>query len=98
MPEPLEGFISYAHEDQALKDQLIKHLSSLQRQGLIRTWHDGDLIPGTVWEQQIIDHLNSADLILLLISADFMASDFCDRIEIQRAMARHHANQARVIP
>src|SRR5260221_483946 len=71
---PLEVFISYAHEDQALKDELCAHLSNLQRQGLITTWHDGKIVAGTEWEQQIIEHLTSAHLILLLISSDFMAS------------------------
>lgn len=98
MPAPLDVFISYAHDDQALKHELIKHLSNLQRQGLIKIWHDGDLVAGTEWEQQIIEHLNFAHLILLLISADFMASDFCYSIEMQQAMTRHVANKARVIP
>src|SRR5260221_12699121 len=95
---PLEVFISYAHEDQALKDELCAHLSNLQRQGLIKTWHDGNILAGTEWEQQIIEHLTSAHLILLLISSDFMASDFCFSVEMQQAMARHQTNQARAIP
>src|SRR5437016_2963563 len=97
MPDvPLEVFISYAHADRALKDELSKHLSNLQRQGLIKTWHYGDIVAGTEWERQIIEHLHSAHLILLLISKDFMASEFCYSTEMQQAMARHHANQVRV--
>src|SRR5260221_6757256 len=95
---PLEVFISYAHEDRALKEELTTHLSNLRRQGLIKTWHDGDIVPGTEWEQQIIEHLTSAHLILLLISSDFMASDFCYSVEMQKAIARHQTNQARVLP
>ena len=98
MPTPLDVFISYAHEDRVLKDELIKHLSNLQHQGLIKAWHDGNLIAGTAWEQKVIEHLHAAHLILLLISKDFMASDFCYSTEMEQAMARHHANQARVIP
>ena len=95
---PLEVFISYAHQDRALKEELTTHLSNLRRQGLIKTWHDGDIVPGTEWEQQIIEHLTSAHLILLLISSDFMASDFCYSVEMQKAIARHQTNQARVLP
>src|SRR5690348_5930837 len=95
---PLEVFISYSHEDSTLRNELAKHLSNLRKQDLISDWYDGDIIAGTEWEKQIIDQLNAAKIILLLISADFMASDFCYSIELRQAINRHDANQARVIP
>ena len=94
----LDVFISYSHKDRALRDELATHLSTLQRQGQISAWYDGDITPGVDWKTAIQTHLNKARLILLLISADFMASDFCYSIEMQQALARHKSNQARVIP
>lgn len=93
-----EVFISYSHKDKELRDELAKHLSNLRNQGLISDWYDGDIIPGTEWKKQIIEHLNTAQILLLLISADFMASNFCYSIEMREAIAKHEANQARVIP
>ncbi len=94
----LEVFISYSHRDKGLRGELEKHLANLKRQQLITSWYDGDIIPGTEWQQEIVQHLNSAQLILLLVSADFMDSDFCYSIEMEQAIARHDADQARVIP
>jgi hypothetical protein len=93
-----EVFISYAHEDLAYLQELEKHLANLERQKLIASWYDGDITPGTEWQSQIMDRLNSAQIILLLVSADFINSDFCYSIEMEQALARHNANQARVIP
>src|SRR6266516_3212780 len=97
-PEPISIFISYAHEDEPLRKQLQKHLSLLQRQGLVSTWQDRQITDGTSWAQEIDEHLKSASIILLLISADFLASDYCYGIEMNRALERHEADQARVIP
>ena len=94
----LEVFLSYAHQDQAFRRELEKHLSGLRRQGLISSWSDSDIVPGTEWRSQIMSHLNTAQLILLLISADFLDSDFCYSIEMTHAIERHQANQARVLP
>jgi len=93
-----EVFISYAHEDKAYKDQLTKHLSNMRNQHLITDWHDGDILPGTEWKPQILGHLASAQIILLLISSDFMASEFCYSTEMKQAIDRHDKNEARVIP
>jgi hypothetical protein len=91
-------FISYSHRDKALRNELDKHLSNLKRQNIIASWYDGNISPGTEWKPQIMEHLKRAQIILLLVSADFMASDFCYSIEMNEAIARHDANQARVIP
>jgi tetratricopeptide (TPR) repeat protein len=97
-PTAIEVFYSYAHEDETLRNTLEKHLSILHRQGLIFSWHDRKIAPGTNWAKDINTHLETASLILLLISADFLASDYCYGIEMKRALERHKANEARVIP
>jgi len=94
----LEVFLSYAHQDHTFRSELDTHLSNLKRQGIISSWSDGDIVPGTEWRPQIMTHLNTAQIILLLISADFMNSEFCYSIEMTRAIERHKANEARVLP
>src|SRR5439155_24274988 len=93
-----EIFISYAHEDRLYLKELEKHLANLKRQNIIASWYDGDITPGSEWQSQIMERLNSAQIILLLVSADFINSDFCYGIELQQALAGQDANQARVIP
>lgn len=94
----LEVFMSYSHKDKELQDKLAIALSNLRNQNLINDWYDGDISPGTEWKKQILAHLDQAQIILLLISPDFMASEFCYSIEMQQAITRHDNNQARVIP
>jgi tetratricopeptide (TPR) repeat protein len=91
-------FFCYAREDKALRDELEQHLSLLKRQKHITTWYDREITPGSVWEKGIDTHLDSAHLILLLVSRDFLASDYCFGIEMKRALERHEAGTARVIP
>src|SRR5262249_48651173 len=74
------------------------HLKPLERQGLFRLWTDTDIAAGTEWEHEIKEHLDTAHLILLLISPDFLASDYCYGREMGRALERHNAGTARVIP
>lgn len=93
-----EIFYSYAHEDEELRNQLERHLSVLKRQGLISSWHDRLIDAGNDWEREIDAHLNTAHIILLLVSADFMFSEYCYSIEMERALERHDAGEARVIP
>jgi hypothetical protein len=93
-----EIFMAYAHEDERLRDQLEKHLALLKRQGLITAWHDRKIFAGIEWASEIDAHLNSADIILFLVSAEFLASDYCYDIEMKRALERHSSGEARVIP
>src|SRR5438067_2417301 len=72
---PIELFYSYAHADEPLRKELEKHLSLLKRQGYLAGWHDRDISAGTEWQQEINTHLNTACIILLLVSPDFMTSD-----------------------
>ena len=97
-PEPTEVFFSYAHEDEQLMKELVKHLGILKRQGVIRGWRDRNIAAGTEWNEQIERYLNTAGVILLLVSADFISSDYAWGVEVSRAMERHHAGEARVIP
>ncbi len=94
----IEVFFSYAHEDEHLRNELAKHLKLLERQGVISAWYDREITAGTEWKDQIDEHLESAKVILLLVSADFLASDYCYDVELKRAMKRHKAKEARVIP
>jgi len=91
-------FFSYSHKDEGLRDQLEVHLAMLKRQGVISTWHDRRLVPGDDFNAGIARELERADIILLLVSPDFLASDYCYGIEMTRALARHESGKARVIP
>ncbi|QDV53066.1 toll/interleukin-1 receptor domain-containing protein [Gimesia fumaroli] len=93
-----ELFFSYSHQDESLRDELEKHLSLLKRSGTISSWHDRRISAGSEWAGQIDESLESADVILLLVSADFVASDYCYDIEMNRALERHSEGTARVIP
>ena len=94
----LEIFYSYAHADEALREHMETHLSLLHRQGLISEWHDRQILAGDEWARDIDQHLETASIILLLISPDFLASDYCYDIEMQRALERHKNGEAQVIP
>ncbi|WP_063669042.1 toll/interleukin-1 receptor domain-containing protein [Aliivibrio fischeri] len=91
-------FFSYCHKDEELRDELEVHLSVLKRQGLITTWHDRRIIAGSEIDKSISQNLENADVILLLISAHFLASDYCYDKEMYRAIEKHNAGEARVIP
>lgn len=91
-------FFCYAHEDEALLNKLKAQLRPLQRQGLLDVWYDRDISAGTDWEQQIKEQLNTAQIILLLVSPDFMDSDYINDVELKRAIERHERGEAHVIP
>ena len=76
---PIAVFFSYAHRDEALRNKLADHLRLLERQGIITGWHDRRITGGTEWAGAIDDHLRTAQIILLLISSAFLASDYCYR-------------------
>ena len=79
------------------RDELLIYLSTMRNQGLINDWDDEDILPGAVWEQGIFERLNRADIILLLISPDFIASSQCSR-QMERALERQKTQAVRVIP
>jgi serine/threonine protein kinase len=96
--DSVEVFFAYSHSDTKLRDELEKHLAPLQREGLIEAWHDRKIAPGTYWQQEIDLHLASAKIIILLVSADFLNSDYCYCEEMRKAIQRHRQGEARVIP
>jgi len=91
-------FLSYAHRDERLRAELEKHLSPLRRSALIETWDDRRITPGVELDTAIDQRLGTADLVLLLISPDFINSEYCYRREMRAALRRHAKGQARVIP
>jgi Tfp pilus assembly protein PilF len=94
----VEIFISYSHLNRSLLPELCNALSALRREGALLHWDDRQIDPGEKWGDKIDQQLNSADVILLLISAGFIASDYCYAIEMQRAMQRLEAHEAEVVP
>jgi len=95
---PVEVFISYSHKDERYRKELGEHLSNLRRQGIIADWHDRKISPGADWASEIDTNLNTAQIILLLISPAFMSSEYCYGIEMKRALERHDTKEAWVIP
>ena len=94
----LRLFFSYSHKDETLRDELESHLKILEREQLIQLWHDRRIDPGLDWAEDIDTHLNQADIILLLISADFINSRYCYEVELPHALKRHQSGAATVIP
>jgi len=94
----IEIFFSYSHEDEELRKELGKHIEVLKQQKFVSDWHDRKITAGSQWQGQIDEHLNSAHIILLLVSVDFLVSGYIKDVELRRAMARHRAAEARVIP
>ena len=94
----LKVFFSYSHKDERLRDRLDAHLATLRHMGIIHSWHDRKITAGSPIDQGIDAQLERADLILLLISADFLNSEYCYRKEMKRALERHKSGKARVIP
>lgn len=97
-PDALRVFYSYSHRDEKYRKKLEAHLSLLQHQGVIRGWHDRKISAGEEWKGRIDEQLEEADIVLLLISADFLASRYCYDVEMARALEKHTAGSARVIP
>src|SRR5947209_20002492 len=97
-PQPIKLFCAYAHADEYLRNELDKHLAPLQRQGFIEIWYDRQILPGMEWKSEIEKQLTSARIIVLLISSDFIASNFCYSNEMERALQRHASGGASVVP
>jgi TIR domain len=95
---PVKILFCYAHEDEAYVDKLKAQLITWQRKGLIEVWYNQDITPGEVWKTEIKKQLEIANIILLLVSPDFMKSDYCYTVEMQQALERHKRREAIVIP
>jgi formylglycine-generating enzyme required for sulfatase activity len=95
---PVTIFYSYSHRDSDLREELEEHLSTLRREKIVQEWHDRQIGAGEEWKDQLDRNLNTADIILLLISASFLRSDYCWDVEMKRALERHDRGEAIVIP
>jgi hypothetical protein len=87
-------FISYSHKDEDVKKELDTHFAALKRSGKIETWHDRKIVAGDDWDKTILDALLNSDIALLLLSPDFMESDYIWNTEILKAIE----NGVRIIP
>ncbi len=96
--QEIKLFYCYARKDKSLRDELEIHLSWVKRRYQLTTWYDREILPGEEWEQAIDKNLNTAHLILLLISPDFMNSEYAFGKEMERALKRHKEGTCRVIP
>lgn len=90
-------FLSYSRKDKELKEELNNHLSQLRKNKRIRSWNDHEILPGQEWEAEILKNLDKADIILLLISSDFLASEYCTK-EMLFALERHEKKISVVVP
>jgi hypothetical protein len=95
---PVNIFFSYAHRDEEFRIELGRHLSFLWRSGEVDLWHDRMISGGQDWDGEIDRNLHKADIILLLVSADFAASDYCWDVEMQTSLIRHELGEAVVVP
>ena len=96
--KPVRVFISYSHLDEKYRRALDEHLSILEKEGLVTYWSDQKLEPGSSWRGTIHSELESADVVLLLVSASFLTSDYCRDIEAKRALVRHSLGVCTVVP
>jgi TIR domain-containing protein len=96
--KPIQVSFCYARENERLRDDLERHLGALKRLGLVVTWHDRKILPGTAWEQEIDVHFRISQVILLLVSPHFVHSNYCYGVEMQKALAMHNAGRAQVVP
>jgi TIR domain len=92
------AFVSYSHRDERFRASLETHLAILKRNGVLKVWHDRKITPGFVLDEEIDSNLRTADLIIVLVSPDFIASDYCYSMELRLAMELHASGRARVVP
>ncbi len=96
--KPVEVFISYSHHDRKYLEKLRTHLAGLERSGRVHCWWDGALEPGKAWEPQLVEALRRADVVLLLLTANFVASDYCIDEELRLAREREKQGQIDLLP
>jgi hypothetical protein len=91
-------FVSYSQKDKHHRERLQISLAHLRRENLVTIWHDGKILPGQEWDQEIARNLENAEVILLLVSPDFLDSSYCYRHEMLQALERHRSGSAIVVP
>jgi internalin A len=98
LPEPPKLFISYSHKDEIYKDELLEHLSGMQRNGEIKNWTDRAILPGEKWDDVIKKSLEESNIVLFLVSSSFIASDYIQNVEIKKAIEKHNRNEIVIVP
>ncbi|GAB4489075.1 MAG: hypothetical protein OHK0019_06200 [Saprospiraceae bacterium] len=98
MPQPYKLFTIYAREDAQYLEELRGQLRPLEHAGRIRVWSDREINPGVDWEREIVQNLDTADIILILVSGNYFKSAYIHEVEIKRAFSRHERGEARLIP
>lgn len=98
MSKPLKTFIIYAREDAVFKNELLRQLAPFAQTGLIEKWDDSHILPGEEWEKSIEKALESSQIVLMLVSADSLFSDFIQRKELKKALEQKREGATRVIP
>lgn len=96
--EPIKIFISYAHKDEKLKNELLDHLSGLKRNRIISDWTDQEMLGGEKWDEQIVQNLDDSKIILFLVSPSFMSSNYINEKEIKLAIDKHENGEAIIVP
>ena len=96
--EKLKLFISYSHADQELKEQLVRHLRPLEREALVEVWADHQILAGDDWDKEVAKNLTEADIVITLVSIDFINSNYCYNVELLNALEREAEGEVRVIP
>ena len=95
---PLSLFLSYAHADESIAEALRRHLSPLRHEGVVEAWYDRDLGPGDRWDDEISARLEAADIVIALLSADFVASEYAYGRELRRALELHQLGRLVLVP
>ena len=94
----VKAFFSYSHKNESMRNELEKHFSVMKRNGLIESWYDRRILAGEEFDPGIMENLENSQIVLLLVSPDFLASDYCYEKEMQRAIEKHNKNESVVIP
>lgn len=95
---PYKVFVSYAREDEDYVKKLRAHLRGLELDGMITLWTDDQILTGDAWAEEIQKQMDQTDIMLLLMSPDFVNSDFIQRVELKQALERKVAGKNLVVP
>lgn len=98
MSQPIKVFVSYSRRDKEYKEELLEFLAPMRRNNVIQIWNDKDIVPGEQWEDELLDRLTTADMVIFLLSPSLLNSDYIHRVEIKGAMERHKKGELIIIP
>ncbi len=98
MSQPIKVFISYSRKDKEYKEELLEFLAPMRRNNVIQIWNDKDIVPGEQWEDELLERLTTADIVIFLVSPSLLNSDYIHRVEIKGAMERHKKGELVIIP